>query len=151
MFNQKEYWAEYYKTHKDKLNKAKKLYAQTPQRKEYEESSRRKELRRKNQSSLKGKECQKKYRKENQEKISLRNKLNGNERAKWTIRDLIKKGRLLSLSKNYILCIDCGSRATDYDHRDYNKPLEVEPVCQSCNLKRGRAIPVNKEISCEQN
>lgn len=32
-------------------------------------------------------------------------------------------------------------RARDYDHRDYNKPLEVEPVCHSCNMKRGPGIP----------
>ena len=31
-------------------------------------------------------------------------------------------------------------RATQYDHRDYNKPLEVTPVCPSCNGKRGAAI-----------
>lgn len=36
-------------------------------------------------------------------------------------------------------CVDCGKRAHDYDHRDYSKPLEVEPVCRSCNLKRGPA------------
>jgi hypothetical protein len=36
-------------------------------------------------------------------------------------------------------CADCGKPATDYDHRDYRKPLEVEPVCHSCNLKRGPA------------
>ena len=36
-------------------------------------------------------------------------------------------------------CTDCGKRATVYDHRDYGRPLDVEPVCQSCNLKRGPA------------
>lgn len=39
-------------------------------------------------------------------------------------------------------CIDCGKPATDYDHRDYNKPLDVEPTCRSCNIKRGPAIPL---------
>lgn len=38
-------------------------------------------------------------------------------------------------------CVDCGCQATVYDHRDYNKPLEVDAVCQSCNLKRGPAVP----------
>lgn len=28
----------------------------------------------------------------------------------------------------------------DYDHRDYTKPLSVEPVCRSCNKLRGPAI-----------
>lgn len=36
-------------------------------------------------------------------------------------------------------CADCGAPATDYDHRDYSKPLEVEAVCRSCNRKRGPA------------
>lgn len=34
-------------------------------------------------------------------------------------------------------CVDCGRPACDYDHRDYSKPLAVEPVCRSCNTKRG--------------
>ena len=39
-------------------------------------------------------------------------------------------------------CVDCGAPACQYDHRDYGKPLDVDPVCRSCNLKRGPAIPV---------
>jgi hypothetical protein len=39
-------------------------------------------------------------------------------------------------------CADCGGPARDYDHRDYNKPLEVDPVCRSCNKLRGPAIHV---------
>lgn len=38
-------------------------------------------------------------------------------------------------------CADCGGPATEYDHRDYNKPLTVEPVCRGCNARRGPAIP----------
>lgn len=37
-------------------------------------------------------------------------------------------------------CVDCGRRACDYDHRDYNEPLQVEPVCRPCNIRRGRAV-----------
>ena len=36
-------------------------------------------------------------------------------------------------------CTDCGTRADRYDHRDYNKPLDVQPVCRACNRKRGPA------------
>jgi hypothetical protein len=36
-------------------------------------------------------------------------------------------------------CMDCGDRATDYDHRDYSQPLMVDPVCRACNFKRGPA------------
>lgn len=37
-------------------------------------------------------------------------------------------------------CADCGGAATEYDHRDYNHPLKVEPVCRGCNARRGRAV-----------
>lgn len=37
-------------------------------------------------------------------------------------------------------CVDCGVDATEYDHRDYSKPLEVNPVCRGCNRRRGSAI-----------
>ena len=40
-------------------------------------------------------------------------------------------------------CADCGKAASEYDHRDYNKPLDVEPVCRSCNIRRGSAILKN--------
>jgi len=29
-----------------------------------------------------------------------------------------------------------------YDHRDYFKLLEVEPVCRGCNRRRGQAFPL---------
>lgn len=37
------------------------------------------------------------------------------------------------------LCADCGAQAFGYDHRDYSKPLQVEPVCNGCNRRRGPA------------
>lgn len=37
------------------------------------------------------------------------------------------------------LCVDCKAPAICYDHRDYFLPLEVEPVCLRCNLRRGPA------------
>ncbi len=40
-----------------------------------------------------------------------------------------------------LLCQDCGQPAQVYDHRDYNRPLDVEPVCHACNVKRGPAVP----------
>ena len=40
-----------------------------------------------------------------------------------------------------LTCPDCGAPAQVYDHRDYNRPLDVEPVCHACNVKRGPAIP----------
>lgn len=52
----------------------------------------------------------------------------------------IKRGDLLPASAHE--CADCGLPARDYDHRDYNQPLAVEPVCRRCNKARGPAIPV---------
>jgi hypothetical protein len=37
-------------------------------------------------------------------------------------------------------CEDCGDPAKFYDHRDYTKPLDVAPVCPSCNKRRGPAF-----------
>lgn len=34
-------------------------------------------------------------------------------------------------------CVDCGSQAEIWEHRDYSRPLEIEPACESCNAKRG--------------
>ena len=39
-----------------------------------------------------------------------------------------------------IPCVDCEAPATKYDHRNYLKPLQVDPVCNSCNLKRGPGL-----------
>ena len=36
-----------------------------------------------------------------------------------------------------LICVDCGDNATEYDHRDYNKPLDIVPTCRSCNGQRG--------------
>jgi len=43
-------------------------------------------------------------------------------------------------------CEDCGRDAECYDHRDYNKPLDVEPVCRQCNSIRGAGIPMKVEL-----
>lgn len=39
-----------------------------------------------------------------------------------------------------LTCTDCcGKPAHYYEHRDYDKPLDVVPICQRCNMKRGPA------------
>lgn len=61
-------------------------------------------------------------------------------RASEVLWRAIRKGKIPRLSRTVgIMCVDCGAVATCYDHRDYSKPLEVEPVCQSCNAIRGAA------------
>lgn len=50
----------------------------------------------------------------------------------------IRAGKLKAID-NTVVCVDCGRAAKEYDHRDYTKPLDVVPVCGSCNAKRGTA------------
>ena len=39
-------------------------------------------------------------------------------------------------------CSDCGEPAYGYDHRDYRKPFDVEPICRQCNSDRGPGLPL---------
>lgn len=55
-----------------------------------------------------------------------------------TVAGAVKRGALKSIWTQK--CVDCGAPASDYDHRDYGKPLEVQPVCNECNIKRGPAL-----------
>lgn len=57
-------------------------------------------------------------------------------KASAAVARAVKKGDLKKLDGS-IMCVDCGNPARDYDHRDYAKPLDVDPVCRSCNSKRG--------------
>lgn len=60
-------------------------------------------------------------------------------RAVNQVQMAIRKGILPRLSTGEYRCTDCSGVADTYDHRDYGKPLDVEPVCRSCNWKRGTA------------
>lgn len=64
----------------------------------------------------------------------------GQKAAMSQVHRAIQNNKLINLAISYINCSDCKSRATVYDHRDYNKPLEVEPVCRGCNYQRGKAV-----------
>jgi len=68
--------------------------------------------------------------------------LRGKFRAGHAVTKAKREGRLPRLDGD-IGCVDWGAPATDYDHRDYNKPLEVEPTCRRCNLRRGPAVPLD--------
>lgn len=50
----------------------------------------------------------------------------------------VKLGEINRLD-GQVACVDCGLPATVYEHRDYTKPLDVVPVCKSCNRIRGSA------------
>ena len=55
------------------------------------------------------------------------------------------KRRGIIPSPHRLDCVDCARKAKQYEHRDYGKPLSVQPVCYSCNKKRGSAvIPTTK-------
>lgn len=64
---------------------------------------------------------------------------NDNDIGRQVTKFAIRAGFLLPPT-NFI-CVHCNVRQAEcYDHRDYNKPLEVDPVCLSCNSSRGRGI-----------
>lgn len=56
--------------------------------------------------------------------------------AHSVVGNTVRDGRLPKLDGS-IKCTDCPKPAVHYDHRDYDKPLAVEPVCRSCNRRRG--------------
>lgn len=61
-------------------------------------------------------------------------------RAASAVRKAVLDGELPNLKTQEVVCSNCkNARATQYDHRDYNKPLQVAPVCASCNGKLGKA------------
>lgn len=57
--------------------------------------------------------------------------------AATAVATAIRRGVLAHAST--LKCVDCLRPAEQYDHRDYTKPIEVEPVCRSCNVMRGPA------------
>lgn len=57
-------------------------------------------------------------------------------------RAVAKEIRLGNLEHpSQLKCIDCGVQAEQYDHRDYTKHLEIQPVCTRCNIRRGPGAP----------
>lgn len=45
-----------------------------------------------------------------------------------------------------LTCADCGMPAHAFEHRDYFRPLDVEPVCSRCNSRRGPAITLLNNV-----
>lgn len=62
-------------------------------------------------------------------------------KAHALVRKAVLAGELRALNGT-INCVDCGAPAVCYDHRSYSKPLDVQPVCKSCNKRRGHAVDV---------
>lgn len=57
------------------------------------------------------------------------------KKAKNKVTVAVRNKKLPKISS--LFCVDCNRTAEVYDHRDYDKPLEVDPVCKRCNYKRG--------------
>src|ERR1700722_14808754 len=57
-------------------------------------------------------------------------------KAHAKVQAAIRKGLLPRLDGT-VACVDCGCEAEVYDHREYARPLDVQPVCLACNNKRG--------------
>ena len=57
----------------------------------------------------------------------------------------VKSGLIVTARWNQ--CVDCGNQADHYDHRNYMRPLSVQPVCRSCNKKRGPALDIRELVS----
>jgi hypothetical protein len=68
----------------------------------------------------------------------------GRHSAMVQVHTAVRTGRLARAS--LFRCADCPKQATEYEHRDYNRPLDVVPICRSCNLRRGPAIPLNGSL-----
>lgn len=90
------------------------------------------------------KKSAKEYRDINRESLNNNRISRGRNKAYLKVHFAIKRGVLLNLQEWVIPCSDCNTkRATEYDHRDYNFPLLVDPVCHSCNKLRGVPIYAN--------
>ena len=68
----------------------------------------------------------------------------GQEAARRAVQAAVKSGAIPKAKG--LTCVDCGREAHVYDHRDYAKPLDVQPVCVSCNLVRGPAKPIPSPV-----
>jgi hypothetical protein len=77
--------------------------------------------------------------------VNGKSKRTGATNARNAVQKAVRKG-VLAPAKT-LLCIDCNAMADRYDHRNYNKPLDVVPVCRKCNARRGAAISVASATS----
>lgn len=66
--------------------------------------------------------------------------MSAQQAAHRAVKKAIKEGKLKRAARHK--CVDCGKQAECYDHRDYDKPLDVVPVCFSCNVLRGPVGPI---------
>lgn len=58
-------------------------------------------------------------------------------RALKLVAKAIKDGHMLPATS--FECWDCSEPAIVFDHRNYDRALDVQPVCRACNRRRGPA------------
>jgi len=59
-------------------------------------------------------------------------------RCNMLVRRAVLRGELPNVRT--MKCVDCGARGWYWEHRNYDEPLKVDPVCEPCNRKRGLAL-----------
>lgn len=112
--------------------RASRRYAQTVKgqatKQRYARSDKRRAAQRRYDQSGKGRKRRQqtghKYRKCHPEKV----------RARTAVNHAIVAGQLPHISR--CECRDCGQQAHLYHHADYNKPLDVIPLCRACDRTR---------------
>ena len=67
--------------------------------------------------------------------------------ARSRVGNAIRKGTLSKATQ--FMCVDCGKPAECWDHRDYTKPLDVDPVCRPCDVLRGPGLPATDSPDME--
>lgn len=75
--------------------------------------------------------------------------VSGAKDARRAVAHAVARGQLPRIETQK--CTDCGEQAQAYDHRDYGKPLDVQPVCDSCNARRGAAMPNSVTVEQHRN
>lgn len=70
------------------------------------------------------------------------------KQAHQAVSRAVKSGKLPPATTQK--CVDCGKKATEYDHRDYTERLVVSPVCRGCNKERGPALPPYRKTKRDQ-
>lgn len=55
-----------------------------------------------------------------------------------------RRGEIRYLPDGLTKCADCERAASCWEHRDYRFPLQVDPCCQWCNRRRGRAMTAHE-------
>lgn len=77
----------------------------------------------------------KKYYQLHKKEIAKKRKLNYNPKkakAHWVISQALYKG----VTKREEKCCICGGKSEVAHHNDYDKPLEVEWLCQKCHMRK---------------